>query len=107
MSGFLEKEEILNKQVDRNLLGIKYEKDNEINKAIELYEQNIKECFDGNHPYDRLAIIYRKRGQIDDEIRILEKAIYVFENIVYVNRYDRLPKLKKFQERLEKAKKLR
>lgn len=100
------KREILNRQVDRNLMGIKYEKEGLVDKAIELYEQNIKENFDGNHPYDRLTVIYRKRKQIDDEIRVLEKAIYVFKNIVYNNRYDRAIKLKKFEERLGKARKL-
>ncbi len=103
-----EKEErTLDKQVERNLKGIELEKKGHTDKAIELYEQNVSENFDGNHPYDRLAIIYRKRNQIDDEIRVLNKAIWVFENIVHQERGDRLPKLNKFKERLQKAQKLR
>lgn len=100
-------EEKFHEQVDRNLKGIQLEKEGKIDEAITLYEKNIKENFIGNHPYDRLAIIYRKRKQIDDEIRVLQKAIWVFENIVYVGRGDRLPKLQKFKKRLEKAKKLK
>lgn len=90
-------------QVDRNLRGIEFEKKGEIEKAIRLYEKNVEEDFEGNHPYDRLAIIYRKKGEYEGEIRILRKAIFVFENKVHSERMDREPKLQKFQERLDKA----
>jgi len=100
------KEDIFEMQVARNLKGIELEKKGDLDEAIKLYEQNIKENFEGNHPYDRLSIIYRKRGQIKDEIRVLEKAIWVFENIVSMERADRQVKLMKFKNRLEKAKKL-
>jgi tetratricopeptide (TPR) repeat protein len=89
-------------QVERNLKGIDLEKQGKLEEAIRLYEQNINENFIGSHPYMRLAIIYRKRKQPLDEIRVLKKAIWVFENIVYYPRSDRLPKLKKFKERLNK-----
>lgn len=95
------------KQVERNLKGIQFEKGGQVDKAIKLYERNIEENFEGNHPYDRLAIIYRERNQIDDEIRVLEKAIWVFEKVVHKDRADRLPKLEKFKNRLEKARKLK
>jgi tetratricopeptide (TPR) repeat protein len=90
-------------QVDRNLKGIEFEKKGELEKAIRLYEKNVEEDFEGNHPYDRLAIIYRKRGEYEGEIRILRKAIFVFENKVHSERMDRAPKLQKFRERLDKA----
>jgi hypothetical protein len=54
-----------------------------------------------------LAIIYSKKGLLDDEIRVLKKAIWVFENVVYEERGDRLQKLDKFEKRLEKANKKR
>lgn len=94
------------KQVERNLRGIELEKEGKIDEAVKLYEENIRENFDGNHPYDRLAIIYRKRKSIIEEIRVLEKAVYVFENVVYAKRSDRIPKLNKFINRLEEARKL-
>jgi len=93
----------LDKQVERNLKGIELEKKGHTDKAIELYEQNVSESFDGNFPYDRLAIIYRKRKQIDDEIRVLKKAVWVFENVVHQARGDRLSKLDRFKKRLQKA----
>lgn len=99
--------EIENNLVNRNLKGIKLEKEGKVDKAIELYEKNIEEEFDGSHPYERLAIIYSKKGSLGDEIRILEKAVWVFENIVYKDRSDRFPKLGRFKKRLEKANKKR
>lgn len=90
-------------QVLRNLEGIELEKAGKEDQAIKLYEKNVQENFEGNHPYDRLAIIYRRKGLVDDEIRILEKAIYVFTNLVHQERMDRLPKLAKFKERLKKT----
>ncbi len=92
-----------NKQLERNLKGIESEKLGKIDEAIELYERNIEENFDGNHPYDRLSKIYRKKKDLINEKRVLVKAIYVFENIVYSQRSDRLPKLKRFKDRLEKV----
>ena len=90
-----------------NLEGKELEKQGKVDAAVELYEQNVANNFDGNHPYNRLAIIYRKRKLCDDEIRVLEKAIWVFENIVPDVRPDKLPKLEKFRTRLNKAKSLR
>ena len=95
------------KQVERNLKGDELEKSDQVDLAIQLYEENIKENFEGNHPYDRLAIIYHKKNLIDDEIRVLEKAIWVFENIVHKERGDKLPKLERFQKKLEKVKRLK
>lgn len=93
----------LDKQVERNLTGKEFEKNGQVDKAVKLYEENIKERFEGNHPYDRLAIIYKKQGRIDDEIRVLKQAIAVFEEVVERGRGDGPPKLQKFKERLGKA----
>ena len=87
---------------DRNLLGIELEKEGYIDNAIELYELNAKDGFDGNHPYDRLSIIYRKNKNYVDEVRILKRAIEVFEKANPL-RGDVLPKLTKFRIRLDKA----
>lgn len=58
----------------RNLEGIELEKAGKINEAIALYEKNVKEEFFGSYPYERLAIIYKRRGLFDDELRVLNKA---------------------------------
>jgi len=98
---------IENNWVNRNLKGIELEKEGKIDKAMKLYEKNIEEEFDGSHPYTRLAIIYSKKGLLDDEIRVLKKAVWVFDNVVYKERGDRSQTLDKFKKRLEKANKKR
>ncbi len=92
---------LFNKQVDRNLKGTNLEKLGKISEAIIQYEKNISESFEGNFPYDRLSIIYRKLGKIDDEIRVLKAGISVFEQIFYRN--DVPDKIKKFKNRLNKV----
>lgn len=94
-------------QVERNLRDSELEKAGNVDEAIRLYEQNVGEDFIGNHPYDRLAVIYRRRNQTDDEIRVLERAVAVFQNKVGRERTDRLPKLERFKDRLKKAQSLR
>jgi len=96
-----------NAQVERNLRGIELENSGRVDEAVRLYEENVTDNFIGNHPYDRLAIIYRKRKQIDEEIRVLEKAILVFDRLLHEGRGDALPKLAKFKRRLEKAESLK
>jgi len=88
---------------DKIMLGKSFEADGEIDKAIVCYEDCIRKRFEGNGPYDRLAVIYRKLGRRDDEIRVLNEAISVFEAIVLKGfRADGPPKLTKFQKRLAK-----
>ena len=64
-------------QVARDLKGEELEKSGQVDQAIRFQEPNVKERFEGSHPYDTLAIIYRKRKQKDGEIRVLEKAIWL------------------------------
>jgi tetratricopeptide (TPR) repeat protein len=92
-----------NLQNERNLKGTEFEKTGDLQKAIELYEENVAENFKGNHPYDRLATIYKNQLDLENEIRVLEKAIIVFEEITIEDRLEGLPKLFRFKNRLEKA----
>lgn len=32
-----------------------------------MYEANVRDGFDGTHPYDRLAVLYRKQKRFNDE----------------------------------------
>lgn len=90
------------KQYNRNVKGQEYERKGNISKAIRLYEKNVDEGFDGNFPYERLAIIYKKHKDLDNEIRIVKKAITVFEKVVKEGRSDGETKLDKFKVMLEK-----
>lgn len=94
-------------QTNRNLRGKELEKSGNIDEAIQLYEKNIDENFIGNYPYDRLAVIYRNKNEISEEIRVLTKAVWVFENVVPKGRVDRSPKLINFKEMLNEALKLK
>jgi len=90
--------------VDNNLKGRKLEQSGKVEEAKKLYEKNISMNFDGNFPYDRLAVIYRKEKDYDNEIRVLNHAIHVFSDLRATSpRADISPKLKKFKERLSKA----
>lgn len=85
-------------QVERNLEAIEYEKDGEIDKAIKLYEENIAEDFEGTYPYERLAEIYLKSDQEKDLIRVLEKALVVFEDAELSDCQYKHTQLERFKE---------
>ena len=85
--------------VARNLLGIELEKKGLIDNAVECYEANARDGFDGSHPYRRLTIIYRRRGEHDRELATLRRAIEVFEGLQNSPRADVAPKLEEFRER--------
>ena len=59
-------------------LGIDLEKEGMINEAIAVYEKAIKPQLPATHPYDRLMILYRKKKDYYNEIRIIKIAISVF-----------------------------
>lgn len=61
--------------VDRNLNGIELEKQGKQEEARLLYEANVAAGFDGSHPYDRLRILYKYRGDYANAIRICEAYI--------------------------------
>ena len=101
-NSLLSKEE--NEAIDRNLRGRDLEKQGNITDAIELYELNVAYGFEGDFPYDRLRVIYSKQRRYSDVIRVLEKAIDIFDRKVSPTRPDRLPKLEKFHKQLERVK---
>jgi hypothetical protein len=61
--------------VSRNLKGKEFEREGVESEAIQLYESNIKDKFDGSHPYERLRIIYTKNNRYKDIIRICKAYI--------------------------------
>jgi hypothetical protein len=93
------------KQVERNLRGRDLEREGLVDNAVELYLANVQEGFEGNYPYDRLAVIYRRRKDRASEIAVLERAVKVFEAIANSSpRTDVETKLANFRERLRKVK---
>ena len=59
-------------------LGINLEKEKMIDEAIKVYEKAIVPQLPVKHPYERLTILYRKRKDYANEIRVIEIAISVF-----------------------------
>lgn len=58
-----------------NNQGIALEKDGKIDEAIAVYEQNIGDDYQTTHPYYRLAILYRKKKDYNNEIRVIDTAL--------------------------------
>lgn len=69
------KEHVTDKFVERNEKGIAYERNNQIDKAIQMYEANVRDKAWGDHPYKRLFIIYKKQGYYIDAQRIANAYI--------------------------------
>lgn len=74
-SFYKEASKIENIIVERNIKGQELEKQSKIDEAIALYECNIVDYVDTPHPYDRLRIIYTKRKQYDEAIRVCKAYI--------------------------------
>jgi tetratricopeptide (TPR) repeat protein len=77
-----------------------------IEEAVKVYEDLLKDRFDESGPYWRLAIIYRKQNQYDDEVRVLEKGIEVFRNPPYRPADMLKGYIDKYQQRIEKVRSL-
>lgn len=84
----------LEKCAELNNKGIQLEKNGKIDEAIQVYETNIDgDCYHATHSFDRLMVLYRKRKDYVNEIRVIKKAIKIF-------------KMPKYEERLKKASEL-
>lgn len=90
--------------VERNVRGRELEREGLVDNAIEFYEANVRDGFDGSFPYRRLAIIYRRRKEYGKEVAVLEKLI---ESLSEGDPRYVAPKLAKFRKRLRRAEELR
>ena len=96
--------ELVAAQTGRNVRALEYEAQGCLEDAIALYEQNVAEGFTADLPYGRLVAIYTKRGQPDEAVRVLERAVAVFEALPRRHPV-RTPRLKVFRARLKEARK--
>ena len=78
---------LLNQTASLNNRGIELEKAGDINNAILTYDENVKLYEDNigvailaKHQFDRLVILYHKLKDIENEKRILIKAVEYFPN---------------------------
>ncbi|MBM4463838.1 MAG: hypothetical protein FJ012_11045 [Chloroflexi bacterium] len=93
--------------VDRNLNGKALEAVSEIDRAIALYENNISDLFAGDYPYDRLRVIYTKRKQFAEAIRVCKAFVEIADMFIEEGsqRADLKPKRGKFISWIEKLEK--
>ena len=103
MRTYLRTSEIPNDFAERNLLGIEFERIGEIDKAIDCYEANVADGFTGSHPFDRLAIIFRRRRDTASEIAVLKRAIEVFSQESINKRWDATKNVQKYRQRLDRV----
>lgn len=62
-----------------NNKGIELEKQGKIDAAIAIYEQNISgDCYPASHSFDRLRILYRKRKDYDNMVRVIKREGEVY-----------------------------
>ena len=92
----------LNRCAELNSIGMQYEKCNNFNGAIEAYEQNIELKYPATHAYKRLMILYRKQGDLENELRVIKAACKVFpKSDEYKNRRIKVQELiKKSKQKL-------
>lgn len=96
----IESDRLFNVMYHRNVQGIELEKAGEQDRAIAVYEQNIVEWFDGNHPYDRLRILYTQRKEYDNAIRVCQRFVEMADTLLRLGspRTDLRPKRDKFAQ---------
>lgn len=97
---------LLGAAVANNNDGIALEKAGDIAGAIEKFEQNIlPDTYFTLHPYHRLCVLYRRAGDYDNEIRVIETCLARPE--WKSRQYNESKELAFFEDRLVKAKKYR
>ena len=92
-------------QIKKNMKAGELAYQGEIDKALKIWEGLAREGFVQPTAYLAPAKHYRKQRQYDDEIRILERAIWVWENIATYHGKELM--LVRYKDRLEKARALR
>lgn len=73
-------------------------------KATQRYKRSISKNSDEDNAFERLALIYRSRNKIEQEVLVLKKAVAFYEHAVFTERLESmLPTLNEFTRRLKAA----
>lgn len=100
-----EQQYLLQRTAMLNNKDIEFEKNKEIESAIRVYEENIKLGCLASHSFDRLGILYRKRGDIINEKRVLCRRYEVY-NLPSEELKKELDKIENKVKRIKPEKKL-
>lgn len=79
MSEKIHFESVLMETTSNNNLGMESERSGNIDEAIAYYEKNIEIGYPATHSYERLRILYRRRHDIQNELRVLRAGVALFE----------------------------
>lgn len=90
--------ELFSVMVERNLTGKQLEKKGKDERAVVLYEDNLKDGFCGTHPYTRLRIIYSRRKDYPNAIRVCRAYL----DLPATGRKMAKPQFRKHLHKLEK-----
>ena len=78
-----------------------------LTEAIRVYKRNISQSSDEDDAFERLAVIYKSRNRIEDEVRVSKKAVAFYEHAVFAEHLESmLPMLNQFTKRLKAAESL-
>ena len=103
---FWEEEKAIRNKEDREyftlMKGQEYERDGDIEEAIQIYESLIKNHCDAQLSYDRLCIIYRKQKDFYNEERVLNTAISRYTKLSSKGYDWCIDAVAKYKERLNK-----
>lgn len=72
------RDELMYRTVARNNFGHKSETNGRIEDAVAAYEENIAEGYAATFSFDRLMVIYHKRRDYANEVRVINRALEVF-----------------------------
>ncbi|MEZ4702240.1 MAG: hypothetical protein R2834_18040 [Rhodothermales bacterium] len=88
----------------RNAIAEQKESEGKFEDAIRIYESNVDEDADTMFPYERLAILYKRKNDRANEKRILQKGLQLLKMRSEQGRLDTNQEsmIKEFEDRLEK-----
>ena len=100
----MKSDEIANRHLMRNGLGRQAEDEGDVDAAIAYHERNVAEMTGGSLPYERLRIIYRRRKQYDDAIRVCQRFVEMADRLIEMGspRSNLQKKRQHFQDWIEK-----
>lgn len=80
-----------------------FEKYNEVQEAIALYEKNINDGFLASLPYERLRIIYEKQKSFQNAIRVCNRYIEVLQIVsTFWSQYPNIRQIPKYKENIKR-----
>ncbi|MDZ4699740.1 MAG: hypothetical protein SH809_08560 [Rhodothermales bacterium] len=88
----------------RNAIAEQKENEGKFDDAIRIYENNVEEDADSLFPYERLAILYKRKSDRTNEKRILQKGLQLMRERAAQGRIDTNQEvmMREFNARLEK-----